>query len=74
MTGTLCEEDLSLLRSWSINMTASQEYELTESGARELAGLGDRFRKRFPDIFDQPYDPSKIQVGATKKADFSDLQ
>jgi len=53
--GELCSEELELLNQWSPpeRLTESEEKKLVEQGEAELRGIGSRFRKRFPKIFEQ---------------------
>ena len=58
----LCDEDLSLLASWSYDLTLDQADELTPSGTVEQEQLGRRFARRFPDLLGQPYSEDLFRV------------
>ena len=60
--GRLCDADLDALSKWTWNVTEDQEKMLTDSGKRELRELGLRFRERFPELLDQPFNKEDYLV------------
>lgn len=61
-SGELCADDLDLLRDWSFNLSASEHYQLADSGKREMRGLGQRFRQRFETVLGLAFDEEKYYV------------
>ena len=51
--GDLCEQDLQNLSGWVFNLTADEELLLTESGMKEMTGLGRRWRNRLKKLVDE---------------------
>ncbi|KAF7285493.1 hypothetical protein GWI33_010591 [Rhynchophorus ferrugineus] len=56
--GKLCFDDYNLLRRWRWNdsITIDNAASLTQQGINELRLLARRYRSKFPQLFNQPYD------------------
>lgn len=61
---SLCQEDFNLLKTWSWNgsIDASKAKDLTEQGFKDLAGIAQRYQKKFPDLFVTPYKKKNYYV------------
>ncbi|XP_030757154.1 multiple inositol polyphosphate phosphatase 1 [Sitophilus oryzae] len=55
--GQLCHDDYNLLRRWRWNdsITEDKAASLTQQGVNELRLLARRYRSKFPQLFNQPY-------------------
>lgn len=67
-TGALCEDDLTLLRSWQWNTNITAEYSefLTVQGWNDLKFLAIRLQRALPKIAETIYDARKFQFRHTK--------
>ncbi|CAL8069920.1 unnamed protein product [Orchesella dallaii] len=73
--GNLCEEELEAIRTWSMDKVPVETGEkiLVPQGEKELAGISQRFKKRFPDVFAKDYhnDTFKFKFTKTQRAEAS---
>ena len=60
--GVLCDGDLQLIQNWTYDWTLDQASKLTPSGWVTQEQLGNRFRQRFPELLDQPYEEDIFRV------------
>ena len=60
--GSICKEDLDLLKGWSFNVDENQKALLVPTGERELKGIGERFSKRLPSLLGNGYTKDKFKV------------
>ena len=50
--GQLCQNDLATLAQWIFDLTIDDAYLLVESGKKEMREMGQRFKIRFPTLFE----------------------
>ena len=60
--GELCDADYDAISKWSFDLTIDDESLLTESGRTEMKELGQRYKARLPEIFDETYNEDNIIV------------
>ncbi|XP_071040371.1 multiple inositol polyphosphate phosphatase 1 isoform X2 [Parasteatoda tepidariorum] len=64
----LCEDDVNKLRAWSPTMTKGDQNQLSATGAAEAEELGERLRKRFPQILGMNYSPEVFEIAYTTRS------
>lgn len=52
--------------SWKWNITKSRAKELTTQGFSDLKGIAERFKKRYPALFEKDYSPENYYVRVKK--------
>jgi multiple inositol-polyphosphate phosphatase/2,3-bisphosphoglycerate 3-phosphatase len=64
----LCNQSLADIVAWKVDpaLDESKQKFLVPQGMVELHGIGMRFKKRFPNLFDHEYDTSKFKFKYTK--------
>ena len=53
ISGELCAADIEAISNWKLELTVDDGDLLVESGKDELRQLGQRFKVRLPDLFDE---------------------
>lgn len=63
----LCADDLELLKQWKWNysITPEQSFGLVTEGFAELREIGERFKRHFPKLFVNKYDPKRFHFRHT---------
>ncbi|CAG7833584.1 unnamed protein product [Allacma fusca] len=66
--GQLCEPELSAIKMWQpdLDLEPANEKWLVQQGEVELEGIGARFQKTFPNIFQKDYDSRVYNFKYTK--------
>lgn len=59
---TLCPEDITAIRNWNFNLTKDDNNMLQRQGVEELKSLAIRLKRKFPQIFETPYNETKFKV------------
>ncbi|KDR19047.1 multiple inositol polyphosphate phosphatase 1-like isoform X3 [Zootermopsis nevadensis] len=65
--GTLCAQDLENLKLWTLQVVSNVKSDLTPQGYKDLHDLGDRFKSRFPALFNQTVTKDSFKVRFTTK-------
>ena len=60
--GELCDADYEGISKWSFELTIDDDSLLTESGKTEMKELGQRYKARLSEIFDETYTEKDIIV------------
>jgi hypothetical protein len=51
LEGTLCAQDLENLKLWTLQVVSNVKSDLTPQGYKDLYDLADRYKTRFPALF-----------------------
>jgi len=63
--GEMCGKDIGAFQDWQPNLTHEDDHLLVQSGRDEMKQLGQRFKARFPTLFDK-FDPKEVVFRSTK--------
>jgi hypothetical protein len=61
--GTLCAQDLENLKLWTLQVVSNVKSDLTPQGYKDLYDIADRFKTRFPALFNQTVTKDSFKVG-----------
>jgi hypothetical protein len=62
LEGTLCAQDLENLKLWTLQVVSNVKSDLTPQGYKDLYDLADRFKTRFPALFNQTVTKDSFKV------------
>ena len=60
--GSLCAQDLQNLKLWTLQAVSNVKSDLTPQGYSDLYNLAERFRTRFPSLFNQTVTKDSFKV------------